>query len=135
MKNLNKIFEDTYLNNYIFESSKVDQKKVKENNFQSDPIDDLTKENTITIEESPEDPEELDNSSEFNSSEELNNNDGWPDEWENDFEETFSALDNFVYEIRNCTKGAYTNCKTIEELKTYINETLIPQLENMADSI
>ena len=53
--------------------------------------------------------------------EELEVTDGWGDEIEYILSETFSELENLMYEVRNCRRSSYTNCETAEELADYIH--------------
>lgn len=53
--------------------------------------------------------------------EELDDTDGWGDEIEYILSETFSKIENLIYEINNCRRGSYTNCETAEELADYIH--------------
>lgn len=53
--------------------------------------------------------------------EELEDTDGWGDEIEYILSESFSELENLMYEIRNCRRGSYTGCETAEELADYIH--------------
>lgn len=51
--------------------------------------------------------------------EELEDTDGWGDEIEYILSESFSELENLMYEVRNCRRGSYTGCETAEELADY----------------
>lgn len=42
--------------------------------------------------------------------------DGWGDEVRDNLEDAFRSSERLAYEVRNCIRGAYTGCKTIEEL-------------------
>ena len=53
--------------------------------------------------------------------EELEDTDGWGDEIEYILSETFSKIENLIYEINNCRRGSYTDCETAEELADYIH--------------
>ena len=53
--------------------------------------------------------------------EELEDTDGWGDEIEYILNESFSELENLMYEVRNCRRGSYTSCETVEELADYIH--------------
>lgn len=59
-------------------------------------------------------------------------NDGWDEEFED--EPVLSDLENFIYEIRNAVKGAYTRATTYQELSDYI-ENLAADLEAFADQV
>ena len=113
------------------------------------PIDDLTKENTATIDEDSTDP--TDNQEEVNKNKELNlevdvqneeedeenddREDGWGDELVEKLTYLLEDLDNFTYEIRNCVKGAYTGCKTKEQLADYMINTLAENLKIEAEDL
>ena len=45
------------------------------------------------------------------------------------------AMEDFVYELKNCTRGAYTNCKTKEELKDYMTGELAEMLQEAAENL
>ena len=53
--------------------------------------------------------------------------DGWDLEDFDQLEEAFSEIENFMYEVRNCVRGAYTGCYTYEELAE--------KLRNISDSL
>ena len=46
--------------------------------------------------------------------------DGWSDEVVNRLEPTFSELEQMMYEVRFCTKGAFTHCVDTTELADYL---------------
>ena len=48
--------------------------------------------------------------------------DGWSDEVRDCLEDTFAGLEQLVYEVRNCVRGAYTGANTNEELADHIRE-------------
>ena len=68
--------------------------------------------------------------SEYKLTESLN--DGWDDEFED--EPVLGNLENFIYEIRNAVKGAYTGATTYQELADYIEE-LADELSDFASEV
>ena len=70
----------------------------------------------------------------FNSYKQLNEdiNDGWDEEFEE--EPVLGDLKNFIYEIRNTVKGAYTGAHTYKELADYI-ENLADELSDFASEV
>ena len=60
--------------------------------------------------------------------------DGWNDEVRETLTEVISNLESFIYEIRNCVKGSYTNAKTHSALADYIRN-LSEDLTYAADEI
>ena len=42
--------------------------------------------------------------------------DGWDLDDLSSLEEAFGEIEDFMYEVRNCVRGAYTGCYTYEEL-------------------
>ena len=147
MNKQDDIFRKAYLESFIINEDTKDvtspePKKVP--NTGNAPIDDLTKENTTTIEEDsseevkPESKElnvEIQNEAEEDNeeSEFEEGEDGWPEEMSENLSYVLETLENFVYEIRNCTRGAYTNCKTKEELKAYMTNDLVDMLTSAAE--
>lgn len=59
-------------------------------------------------------------------------NDGWDEEFED--EPVLGNLENFIYEIRNAVKGAYTGATTYQELADYIEE-LVDELSDFASEV
>ena len=59
-------------------------------------------------------------------------NDGWDEEFED--EPVLDNLENFIYEIRNAVKGAYTGATTYQELADYIEE-LADELSDFASEV
>ena len=53
--------------------------------------------------------------------------DGWDLDDLDQLEEAFGEIENFMYEVRNCVRGAYTGCHTYEELAD--------KLRNISDSL
>lgn len=68
--------------------------------------------------------------SEYKLTESLN--DGWDEEFED--EPVLGKLENFIYEIRNAVKGAYTGATTYQELADYIEE-LADELSDFASEV
>ena len=58
--------------------------------------------------------------------------DGWDEEFED--EPVLGDLENFIYEIRNAVKGAYTGATTYQELADYIEE-LADELSDFASEV
>ncbi len=59
---------------------------------------------------------------------------GWDTEYLYQVCEVLDEIYNLSYEIKNCVRGAYSNCKTYEELSHYI-ETLGDDLARAATEI
>lgn len=53
--------------------------------------------------------------------------DGWDLDELDQLEEAFGEIESFMYEVRNCVRGAYTGCYTYEELAE--------KLRNISDSL
>lgn len=53
--------------------------------------------------------------------------DGWDLRDLDQLEEAFSEIESFMYEVRNCQRGAYTDCYTYEDLAE--------KLRNISDSL
>lgn len=58
--------------------------------------------------------------------------DGWSDEVRDCLEDVFSELEQLMYEVRNCIRGAYTHANTNEELADYVVD-LADKLGSVAD--
>lgn len=58
------------------------------------------------------------------------------DGWNEEIKEApvLTALDAFLYEIRNAVRGAYTGARTYQELANYIDKLAV-DLENLADEV
>ena len=124
MNNKNDVFEKIYFESFL--------KKDEENS----PIDDLTKENIITIEEDSDDQTK---NSEFNSSntdydDDFDDN-GWGEEMVENLSPLLNELESFIYELKNCVRGSFTGCKTKKELKNYMIENLAARLTEEAENI
>lgn len=60
--------------------------------------------------------------------------DGWSEEILDEVEGVISDIEQLAYELRSCVRGAYTNCKTREELSDYITH-LAEDLMDAAERI
>lgn len=126
------IFKQVYLNIVTEETETIKNKECSDSKKISDtgnaPIDDLTKENTVTIEEDSNDEVE---------SEKLNEDDtdGWGEEFAEKISYLLEDLENFVYEIRNCQRGVYTGCKTKDQLSDYMINTLAANITTEAEEM
>ena len=60
--------------------------------------------------------------------------DGWSEEVRDCLEDTFADLEQLMYEVRNCVRGAYTRANTNEELADYVAE-LVDKLASVADDL
>lgn len=60
--------------------------------------------------------------------------DGWSEEVRDCLEDVFSDLEQLMYEVRNCVRGAYTHANTNEELADHIRE-LADELSSVADDL
>lgn len=158
----NDIFKKAYLESLISEDVKTEKKDITSPDPEKvpnngNPIDDLTKENTTTIDEDTDDKTEI--AEDQNSTEETEKDvdveiqneegeedeesefpedeDGWPESIseEESMSYLMQAMEDFVYELRNCTRGAYTNCKTKEELKDYMTGELAEMLQEAAENL
>lgn len=57
------------------------------------------------------------------------------DGWDLDqFEDAFNNIESFIYEVRNCVRGAYTNCYTYAELADELR-SIANSLSSVADEI
>lgn len=61
--------------------------------------------------------------------------DGWGDEVREIMDELLSLTDSLAYEIRNCVRGAYTGCKTREDLIDYLRNKLSVVIDETADEL
>ena len=66
--------------------------------------------------------------------------DGWDLKDLDQLEEAFGEIESFMYEVRNCRRGAYTGCYTYEDLAEKlrnISDSLsmaADEIENMSES-
>lgn len=60
--------------------------------------------------------------------------DGWGTEVRSILDLSFAHAEALMYEIRNTIRGAYTDCKTVEELAEFIRE-LASEFEEAANEI
>ena len=127
MNKINDPFKKVYYETFILNEN------IKNTDKKLSPIDDLTEENTATIDESLEENNGEEKPEKFDKGE--FEDDGWGEEIKEKFDPILTDLESFVYEIRNCVRGTFTNCKTKQELKKYIEESLIPALTEYANDL
>ena len=60
--------------------------------------------------------------------------DGWSESIQDVLYDSFDQLESLMYEVRNCVRGAYTNCETSEELADYV-DGISNELSSAADEI
>lgn len=60
--------------------------------------------------------------------------DGWNEIVKDSLDDIIIELEGFIYEVKNCVKGAYTGVKTHEDLANYIRE-LADRLNDAANEI
>jgi hypothetical protein len=102
---------------------------IKEDQDVEQNVDDLTEENTTTIEEAEEETS-INNTEECEESvddEDDESNEGWTDEVTELCDELTYQFDGFAYELKNCVRGSFTDANTPDELANY--------LENLKSSI
>lgn len=58
--------------------------------------------------------------------------DGWSEEVQETLEDVFTSLEQLMYEVRNCVRGAYTHANTNEELADHI-QSLAEELGSVAE--
>jgi hypothetical protein len=110
-------------------------------------IDELTEENTTTIEENTDENQteslndadtehELTSESDELSDETSDNedNDGWPDGVIDLCDELTYQFDGFAYELKNCVRGSFTDANTPEELANYL-ENLKSEIESVVNQL
>lgn len=144
MKNANRKFENTYFSMLLedtdcdLEQDNLERKKPGENQGQNkereeseenkSSIDELTDENTATIDEDfDEDNNNDDGEAEANDDDNENLNDGWGENIIDICNNLINDFDGFAYELKNCVRGSYTGAKTTDDLIEY--------LTNMKDNI
>lgn len=66
--------------------------------------------------------------------EELEETDGWTDKVQDILSEVLNDIQDLKYEIDNCVRGPYTDCKTVEELAAYV-EVLATGLQFAAEQL
>lgn len=66
--------------------------------------------------------------------EELEETDGWTEEVQDILSEVLEDIQGLKYELDNCIRGAYTDCKTAEELSAYV-EVLATGLQFAAEQL
>ena len=115
---------------------------IKEDQDIEQNVDDLTEENTTTIEEAEKETS-VDNTENTEECEESvdNENDesdgGWNDEIIELCDELTYQFDGFAYELKNCVRGSFTDANTPDELANYLEnlkssiDSVINQLRDM----
>lgn len=124
-----------------------DLKLIKECNEYESNVDDLTEENTTTIEESEDqtdmnEVEECEESIEDQEGQEVTNedddydddDDGWSEEIQDVCNQLIEDFDGFSYELRNCKRGSFTGVDTGEGLGEFL-EDLKLKIEDVIDSV
>lgn len=118
-----------------------DSQDKKENNEVDDlsNIDELTEENTTTIEENTDEDQSED--SDITSEDEESTDETFEDEedgWKNDIVELCDELtyqfDGFAYELKNCVRGSFTDANTPDELANYL-ENLKAEIESVVNQL
>jgi hypothetical protein len=106
-------------------------------------IDELTEENTTTIEENTDEDqfEDSDITSEGEESSDESTGETSEDEedgWRNDIVELCDELtyqfDGFAYELKNCVRGSFTDANTPDELANYL-ENLKAEIESVVNQL
>jgi hypothetical protein len=106
-------------------------------------IDELTEENTTTIEENTDEDqfEDSDITSEGEESSDESADETFEDEedgWRNDIVELCDELtyqfDGFAYELKNCVRGSFTDANTPDELANYL-ENLKAEIESVVNQL
>lgn len=117
-----------------------DLKLIKECNEYESNVDDLTEENTTTIEESEDqtDMNEVEECEESIEDQEVTNEDdddeGWSAEIQDICNQLIEDFDGFSYELRNCKRGSFTGVDTREGLGEFL-EDLKLKIEDVIDSV
>lgn len=112
---------------------------IKEDQDLEQNVDDLTEENTTTIEEAEEETS-INNTEECEESvdgEDDEYDEGWNDEVTELCDELTYQFDGFAYELKNCVRGSFTDANTPDELANYLEnlkssiDSVINQLRDM----
>lgn len=112
---------------------------IKEDQDVEQNVDDLTKENTTTIEEAEEETS-INNTEEGEESVDGENDEsdeGWNDKVTELCDELTYQFDGFAYELKNCVRGSFTDANTPDELANYLEnlkssiDSVINQLRDM----
>ena len=112
---------------------------IKEDQDVEQNVDDLTEENTTTIEEAEEETS-INNTEECEESadgEDDESDGGWNDEVTELCDELTYQFDGFAYELKNCVRGSFTDANTPDELANYLEnlkssiDSVINQLRDM----
>ena len=143
--NKNDLFQKIYLESFLAKECPNNTQSSQDQNQQKpegdSPIDDLEKENTVTIAE--EGGEGAEEGGDENQNTELNNNqneddsnlaDGWDEEMVENLSPLLDDIESFIYELKNCVRGSFTGCKTKKQLKEYMNG-LAKQLNEYAEDL
>lgn len=130
---------DINMNNNLTIAYMQDLKLIKECNEYESNVDDLTEENTTTIEES-EDQTDMNEAEEYEESIEDQevpieyDDDGWSTEIQDVCNQLIEDFDGFSYELRNCKRGSFTGVDTGERLGEFL-EGLKLKIEDVIDSV
>lgn len=122
-----------------------DSQDKNENNEVDDlsNIDELTEENTTTIEENTDEDqleEDSDMTSEASEDGESTDEtfeeeeDGWRDDIVELCDELTYQFDGFAYELKNCVRGSFTDANTPDELANYL-ENLKAEIESVVNQL
>lgn len=109
---------------------------IKENQDVEQNVDDLTEENTTTIEEAEEETS-INSTEEGRESVDDESDEGWNDEVTELCDELTYQFDGFAYELKNCVRGSFTDANTPDELANYLEnlkssiDSVINQLRDM----
>jgi len=148
MNKKDEIFKKIYFDSFLVseDTSNKDGKEVTSPDPGVSPIDDLTKENTVTIEDDA--PIKDDNNleitqnagetSETETPQEKGDefeDDGWGEEMVENLSPLLNDIEGFIYELRNCVRGSFTGCKTKAELQNYMVENLAARLTEEAENL
>lgn len=112
---------------------------IKEDQDLEQNVDDLTEENTTTIEEAEEETSinSAEECEESVDSEDDESDEGWNDEVNELCDELTYQFDGFAYELKNCVRGSFTDANTPDELANYLEnlkssiDSVINQLRDM----
>ena len=142
MNKKNEIFKKVYFDSFLIseDTNKVEEGKTQ--NSDGTSIDDLTKENIVTIEDDApvnesgnlETTQNAENQDQSNDTEEFED-DGWGEEMVENLSPLLDDIESFIYELKNCVRGSFTGCKTKEELRNYMVENLAARLTEEAENI
>lgn len=142
MNKKDEIFKKVYFDSFLISenTNKVGEEE-KTKNSDGTSIDDLTKENIVTIEDdaSVNESGNLETTKNTEDSSENNNeefeDDGWGEEMVENLSPLLDDIEGFIYELKNCVRGSFTGCKTKEELRNYIIKNLSARLTEAAENL